>query len=245
LSRLRGRPGPKGVGESRASEGMTELAERPTLGPALRHGSRPKPWRHGRGQRVSEMEGTSGAVQAGAFRERLWKAALTAGQASRSRAGQAIRSSHTGSEWAGRDRTSVRSRFVSFFQRRRASVSDRRCQGSRRVGVNPPRHADAEVGRLEVASAVDKPLSRQDPVGDVVRDGVTRRAVARYREVGVWRDRGCARGYVQLKKSTSGTWPSCSNRKGRASQTVRGGESERMRKGLARYPRANACRKLG
>jgi len=37
--------------------------------------------------------------------------------------------------------------------------------GLRRVGVNPPRHADAEVGCFETAPADEKPLSRQDPVG--------------------------------------------------------------------------------
>jgi hypothetical protein len=137
----------------------------------------------------------------------------------------------SGSERAGRGRTSVRSRFVSFFQRRGASVSDRRCQGPRWVGVNPLRHADAEVGRSEIALAVDGPLSQQDLVGDVVRGVATCRAVACHREGRVWRARGCARGSVQLKKSTSGTWPSCSNRKGRASQPERGGET---RKGCER-----------
>lgn len=75
-------------------------------------------------------------------------------------------------------------RKPSFFPEAGSIGERQEVSGLRRVGVNPPRHADAEVGRFEIAPAIDKPLSRQDPVGDVVRDAVTRRAVACHGETG-------------------------------------------------------------
>lgn len=172
------------------------------------------------------MEGTSGAVQAGSFRERLRKAALMAGRASRSTARRAIRSS----QWFRVDRKGsvIRTVALRFVFPEAGRIGERQeVSGLRRVGVNPPLHADAEVGRSEIAPAIDEPLSRQHPVGDAVRGAVTQRAVACHREAGVWGARGRARGSFQLLKSTSGTWPSRSNRKGRASRPEREGESRK------------------
>lgn len=163
---------------------MTELAERPTLGPTLRRWTRPEAvatW--------PRKPGLGDGRHLGCGPSRRFSRAAVEG-------GPSGGSCSLGARLAWRSDPPIRvpsepggtyfpyGRAPSFFPEAGSIGERQEVSGLRRVGVNPPRHADAEVGRFEIAPAIDKPLSRQDPVGDVVRDAVTRRAVACHSETG-------------------------------------------------------------